>query len=100
MNSYIKVKWTHSNANDPVLLYSELDSGRLEMRKVEIFQDGHCGCASIDESSGSTRLGKTPIPSLAEIASDPQFEPIEITISEFEVIWANRKSGTSLKLNG
>lgn len=89
--TYIKVKWNHPNANDPVLLYSELDSKRLEVRKVEVFQDGHCNYASVDESSGSTRLGKEPIPSLAEIASDSQFEPIEIPIIEFEEIWANRK---------
>ena len=89
--TYIKVKWIHSNVNDPILLYSELDSKRLEVRKVEIFQDGHCDYASVDESSGSTRLGKEPIPSLAEIASDSQFKPVEITIKEFEEMWANRK---------
>ncbi len=41
--------------------------------------------------SGSTRLGEEPIPPLSEIASDPQFEPIEITKEEFEEIWNNRK---------
>ena len=82
--TYIKVKWIHSCTDDPVLLYSELDSERWEKRKVEVFQDGHCGYASASESDGLTRLGEEPIPPVAEIASDSQFEPAEITKQEFE----------------
>jgi hypothetical protein len=85
---YIKVKWIHSLADEPVLLYSELDPERWEKRKVGVFADGHCGYASPTESVGSTRLGLDPVPSLAEIASDPQFEPVEITRREFEEAWA------------
>jgi len=91
--NYIKVEWMHSCPDDPVLLYSELDADRLEKRKVEVFRGGRCGYASAAESSGSTRLGEEPIPSLAEIASDPQFKPVEITKQEFEDAWNHRKSG-------
>lgn len=90
--TYIKVEWIHSHADEPTLLYSELDQGRWEKRKVEVFADGRCGYASSTESAGSTRLGEEPIPQLAEISSDPQFKPVEITKQEFEEVWAKRKA--------
>jgi len=89
--NYIKVNWIHSFPNEPTLLYSELDNDRWEKRKVEIFADGHCGYASLSESERSTRLGEEPIPSLTQIASDPQFKPIEIPKEEFEKVWTERK---------
>ena len=55
--TYIKVEWIHSHADEPTLLYSELDQARWEKRKVEVFADGHCGYASSTESAGFTRLG-------------------------------------------
>jgi hypothetical protein len=88
--TYIKVKWIHPHSNEPVWLYSELDDSRWETRKVEVYADGHYGFASSIESSGSTRLGDAPIPVLAEIASNPEFEPLEITKEEFEEVWAMR----------
>ncbi len=88
---YILVKWNHLFGDEPVLLYSELDDARWEVRKIEVFRDGHQGYASATESGGSTRLGEAPIPALAEIASDPQFEPSEITKEQFEEMWNNRK---------
>ena len=89
--TYIKVAWKHTKSEYPVVLYSELDDDRWEVRKVEIFSDGRCGFASAAESAGSTGLGEAPIPVLAEIASDSQFEPVEITKEEFEDVWAKRK---------
>lgn len=88
---YIKVKWIHSNADEPVLLYSELDKNRWETRKVEVFADGHCDYASFTESKGTSQLGEEPVPPLTQIASDSQFEPVEITEQEFEQLWARRK---------
>jgi hypothetical protein len=88
--TYIRVKWVHSNPRYPVLLYSELDSARWEVRKVEVFVDGRRGFACKEESAGGTGLGKEPVPPLAEITADPQFEPSEITKEEFEEVWAKR----------
>ena len=88
--NYIQIKWTHSISTEPLLMYSELDKDRWEVRKVEVFRDGHRGFASPVESFGGTRLGKEPIPPLTEIAADSQFEPIEISREEFERLWANR----------
>jgi hypothetical protein len=84
---YMLVRWKHSFADEPKLLYSELDEQRWEHRKVEVFPDGHMDFAEAEKWSGSTRLGLTPIPELREIAADAQFEPVEITKYDFEKVW-------------
>lgn len=88
---YICVKWNHSFPDEPVILFSELDDARWEIRKVEIYRNGCKGYASTSATFGGTRLGLEPDPSLEEIASDPQFEPKEISREEFEQIWGNRE---------
>jgi len=95
--NYIKVEWTHSFATEPVLLFSELDKDRWEIRKVEVYRDGHCEFADAKESFGSAMLSKVPIPPLSEIATDPQFDPMEITRDEFEIAWTERRGNTSQK---
>ena len=85
--SFIAVRWLHSNSEDPIELYSELDAERNEVRKVEVFADGRAHYADANSSTGDTILGSIPIPSLAEIADDPQFVPHEIAVEEFESIW-------------
>lgn len=87
---YILVKWMHHFDNEPVLLYSELDDSRFETRKIEVFPDGKKGYASETEEFGSTRLGTEPVPSVSEIAKDPEFDPKEITQDEFEKVWSDR----------
>jgi hypothetical protein len=87
---FIKVKWTHSFPDEPALIYSELDENRWEVRKVEMFPDGHCGYASATESAGGTSLSLVPLPQLAEIAAEPEFEPAEIPRKEFDHVWTNR----------
>ncbi|MBR8216273.1 DUF6881 domain-containing protein [Burkholderia vietnamiensis] len=92
MTNYIRVKWIHSIHNEPVLIYSELDEERWELRKVEIYADGRMGFACKSESAGGSGLSKEPIPSLDEIANDDQFQPIEIDRDEFERIWNSARS--------
>lgn len=43
---YIKVRWIHDHEDEPILLYSELDHDRFELRKVEVYEDGSAGWAS------------------------------------------------------
>jgi hypothetical protein len=90
--NYLRVGWKHQHAEEPVILYSELDADRWEVRKVEVFRNGRCGYASAEGSSGGTELGKVPIPELTEIAKDPQFEPCEISREEFEAVWTRREA--------
>jgi len=90
--NYLKVKWTHTSPDEPVWLYSEVDDKRWEVRKVEIFADGRMCFADRQRSSGTTGLGQEPLPELADISADPEFEPSVISGQEFEVVWqsANR----------
>ena len=85
--TYLRVRWIHKFPDEPVMLYSELDEARLEVRSVELFRNGESGHADRTGSKGKTVLSEKPIPSLSEIAADPQFEPVEITKAEFEVLW-------------
>jgi hypothetical protein len=85
---YIKVKWNHSFPDEPVLLYSELDRERWEVRKVEIFPGGRMGYAGPGVAVGGTERGSVPVPPLEQIAEEPEFEPATITQAEFDEIWA------------
>jgi hypothetical protein len=87
---YILVKWKHEIEEEPVLLYSELDDDRWEIRKVEIYSNGRKGYASKNEQFGDTGLGLEPIPKLEAIAQDLEFEPKKITKEEFEEVWKER----------
>jgi hypothetical protein len=84
---YVRVLWRHDSPDEPVELFSELDEGRWEVRKVERFGDGRFGYASATESTESTGLGLEPVPPLEEIARDAQFVPEEISPGEFERVW-------------
>ncbi len=90
--NYLRVRWVHEHTAEPIWLISEIDDDRWETRKVEIFADGSKGFAMNGEERGETRLGLVPVPSIAEIAADPQFLPEEITKNEFEVVWNARRS--------
>jgi hypothetical protein len=89
--NYVLVKWIHSFPSEPVLLYSEIDENRWEVRKVEVYADGHCGYASSEGGFSGSILGQVQFPPVAEIAEDKQFEPCELSQEEFEHIWAHRK---------
>ncbi|MBN3794272.1 hypothetical protein G3N99_04600 [Burkholderia sp. Ac-20392] len=95
--NYNCVKWIHSIPSEPIIIYSELDEGRWEIRKVEVYADGRMGYACQLESAGGSGLSKEPIPSLDEISSDSQFKPIEINGSEFERVWSAAQSKCQIK---
>jgi len=84
---YLKVTWNHDFPDEPVVLLSELDGKGFELRKVEIFADGHYGFADGADHSSSTTLAELPLPPIEEIASDPKFLPEWISRAEFESIW-------------
>jgi hypothetical protein len=90
---YIKVAWNHSHADEPIMLYSECDENGWEVRKVEIYRDGRFGYASSTGESEGTRLDIEPLPSVAEIAKQAEFEPTEITKEEFEKAWFAAQTG-------
>jgi len=85
--NFIRVNWKHELSSEPTSIYSEVDDGGWELRKVEVFASGAMGYASKLQSAGGTGLSKEPLPSLKEIAADPQFEPMAISSDEFEQVW-------------
>jgi hypothetical protein len=89
--SYLYVQWKKPHPGEPSHLYSELDGERYELRKVELFADGRRGFAGAQEEFGGTRLGETAVPSLEELAGDPDFDAKAITIDEFQRQWLKRR---------
>jgi hypothetical protein len=87
---YLKVAWLHNFPDEPIIIYSEVDDNKNEVRKLELFRDGKIGYAFNDIEYGGSRLSECPLPELEEIASDPQFNPVEITKEEFEKVWTEK----------
>ena len=87
--TYLKVRWHHSFPNEPVILFSEPDANRWELRKVEA--DGSCSYAGGGEEFGGARLGVVATPPLEENAADTQFEPLETNEQEFEGVLEHRR---------
>ncbi|MBD2794189.1 DUF6881 domain-containing protein [Xenorhabdus szentirmaii] len=85
---YIKVYWKHNDDDYPIEIYSELDDGRYEVRKIEIFPNGKAYYAQEDKTTGDTILGEVPVPLISEINEDIQFEACNITQEEFNAIWS------------
>ena len=86
-SSYISVRWVHANPEYPIVLVSELNSSRMELRKIEYFKDGRVGTASRDHATGGTMLGIEPVPELQEINADPQFVGEAISEADFNSQW-------------
>ena len=86
--TYLKVKWIRAPSYRPVLIYSELDHERWELRKVEIFPDGRMLYADPEVEFEETGLSTMPYPSFEKIAADPELEPEVISKAEFEKVWA------------
>jgi hypothetical protein len=90
--NYIRVEWHHPLQSEPVLIYSEIDEDRWERRKIEVYVDGRHDFADVADAKSATKLSTEPLPSLLEIAADPQFVPVQISQSEFENVWALRET--------
>jgi hypothetical protein len=84
---YIKVRWKQDDPDMPILLYSEMENERWEVRRVEVFSDGSFGYADRSTFRGTTSLSPEPMSTLSEIAANPEFEPVAITKDEFEAVW-------------
>lgn len=89
---YIDLAWKHSFPEEPVRIVSELDAGRWETRKLEFYADGRVGWASGDENHLGSELAESPLPTLAEINADAQFEAVAIDEADFEALWRARRA--------
>ena len=86
---YLKVSWHHNLDSEPYEIWSELDSNRYEVRKIELYEDGHVGIASTNYNTVDCRLSTEPLPLLADINSDSQFIGCVVSSSRFEDLWSH-----------
>jgi hypothetical protein len=89
---YLMVRWKHSNADEPVVLYSELDEQRMQHRKIDMYRDGRWGFADEREEVGGSWLGDAPTPSVEQLNADPEYEAEEIDKADFEKLWDARRN--------
>lgn len=85
--TYIKIRWGHDFPDEPILLFSELDADRYEVRKVYVFRDGLLGFADKNKHSNNTELSICAIPPMAKIESEPEFQSFATDKAEFEEVW-------------
>lgn len=85
---FIKVAWIHDLEDEPIVIYSELDDARNEVRKIELYRNGRVGYASATIEHNGSRLSEVPLPQLEQIRADTQFEPTLIGADEFERAWS------------
>ena len=85
--TYERVRWHQDDPEYPVLIWSEIGADRYETRKVERYPDGHEERAGPGEEGVGTRLGDQPIPPLAEINADPEFDGEIMDAAEFDAAW-------------
>ncbi|MDU9049731.1 MAG: hypothetical protein Q3M30_12860 [Candidatus Electrothrix sp. Rat3] len=84
---YLRVKWQHHHPDEPIVIYSEINQDRWEVRKVEVFQDGTSTYASPLYHTGDTWLAESQLPEMEEINTDSQFKAECIARHDFERIW-------------
>jgi len=91
---YLYIKWVHKDPSAPVHIYSEIGDDSYERRKVEVYKDDRKGFADGSEEVGGTALGVMPVPSLEDIAAQPEYQPEDISAEDFQKIWMKRRGTT------
>lgn len=86
MGNYIRLDWSQDSPDFPVTIFSELERG-WEIRKVEVFGDGHVSFAARDRTSGDSELGLVPFPGVDVVNADPSMHVEIISADEFERAW-------------
>jgi hypothetical protein len=91
--NYQIVEWhrTRGHAQDPALIVSEMDSGRVTRRIVEIYDDGRADLGDATSEppveTGDTEVNCNPLPSLIMVNSSPEFTGHEVGRECFEALW-------------
>jgi hypothetical protein len=84
---YLNIRWHHGFVDEPVEYLHEIDEDSWERRKIMRFRDGTWQRAAVDDPATHDLIAEKPLPPLAEIAADPQFECRVIDAAEFEAVW-------------
>ncbi|MEU4347000.1 hypothetical protein [Streptomyces sp. NPDC023838] len=87
----MQVRWDHEFAEEPAVIFSEIDDDCYEVRKVEVYRDGRSDWVDASRETDTIGLGEVPFPDLQEINSQEDFHAETITAAEFEVAWARAR---------
>ncbi|MBV7530557.1 hypothetical protein [Chitinophaga sp. sic0106] len=84
---YVKIYWLNPEDDSAEIQFSELDDGRFERRKIEIYPDGSFGIADSTFNFGGTALSVEPLPQPDGL--DDKSRPVAEILSqkEFEDVW-------------
>ena len=93
--TYLKIAWAHKSEEFPTEIFSELDSERYEMRKIELFRDGTVRVAGPEGTPSEEYLSETAFPLDEEIAKQPQLEVLATSKEEFEQLWQSAAISTA-----
>ncbi|WP_081635457.1 DUF6881 domain-containing protein [Nocardia sp. BMG111209] len=88
---YIKVYWHHDFDDDPVMYFHEVGDDDWEIRRVQVYRDGRTEWADENHETDTAGTAEIPITSIAEIASQSEFDAEEITHNEFEREWSKAR---------
>ena len=81
---YYKTIWNHTNDYDPIIMYSAIDEERYEMKRLDIFRDGH---VAYFDTRTPMELNEDPYPSdFDAINATDEFDVSEISSIDFENI--------------
>lgn len=87
---YVLVEWDHDLDDEPYLIYSELDGGRRETRRVEFYRNGISFSYGAERGSEGA-LAAEPFPedlrTLRPAGGEGNFTAREIPPSLFYEIW-------------
>jgi hypothetical protein len=84
---HICVRWLQDGASEPVWLFSELDDGGREARKVSIWGSGSHTCSLQGVELRDRTIAREPFPGFAALAMSPRFQVQEITPAAFDLVW-------------
>ncbi|MGQ4597381.1 DUF6881 domain-containing protein [Nocardia sp. R6R-6] len=84
---YLKAQWHHDLEDEPVEMFSEIGDDGFEVRKVEVYSDGHMDWADAGRRTGTTTISRMPIPTMDEIDTQVEYSALQVDAREFEAIW-------------
>jgi hypothetical protein len=85
---YMKARWHHDFDDEPVQLFSEIGDDDYEVRKVDVYRDGHLEWADAAHETDTIGLGQVPTPPMEEINAEAEFTAVRIDAAEFEAVWS------------
>jgi hypothetical protein len=95
--TYEKLRWLQNLPGLPVLIFSEVDEARWEVRRIEVFADGTMRYADRDTPhDANTGLSEVQM-STGRSAGNPEFVFETIDADGFDKAWQAARAGSSWK---